>query len=149
MNLLNIFRKNKYYEQLLFKALIQITCYRANVGEKRTEAELGGWPHYIVNYLVGKEMRDYIWSEDDESTTYYLSKPKLFVEGATENLGASEALHNLALPLPQVVESVVHPGKNQLRPRIGASSLTLHMSPSSCCCCCCCWHRCHRRIRRR
>merc|ERR550517_843827 len=73
MNLLNIFRKNKYYEQLLFKALIQITCYRANVGEKRTEAELGGWPHYIVNYLVGKEMRDYTWSEDDESTTNYLS----------------------------------------------------------------------------
>ena len=61
MNLLNIFRKNKYYEQLLFKALIQITCYRANVGEKRTEAELGlaslysrllGWKGDLRLHLV-------------------------------------------------------------------------------------------------
>ena len=65
--------------------------------EKSEQSQNWGWPHYIVDYLVGKEMRDYTWSEDDESTTYYLSKPKLFVEGATENLGASEALHNLAL----------------------------------------------------
>ena len=41
--------------------------------EKSEQSQNWGWPHYIVDYLVGKEMRDYTWSEDDESTTYYLS----------------------------------------------------------------------------
>ena len=111
MNLLNVFRKNKYYEQFCLKRL-----YKSHVIEliwrKANRSRRGPGHTIIVDYFVENRERCLKRAAPIWLCTIFvcllvlhhllihpnqLGSGKLFVRGAAEDLGASEALHNLAL----------------------------------------------------
>ena len=111
MDLLNIFRKNKYYEQFCLKRL-----YKSHVIEliwrKANRSRRGPGHTIIVDYFVENRERCLKRAAPIWVCTIFvcllvlhhllihpnqLGSGKLFVRGAAEDLGASEALHNLAL----------------------------------------------------
>ena len=111
MNLLNVFRKNKYYEQFCLKRL-----YKSHVIEliwrKANRSRRGPGHTIIVDYFVENRERCLKRAAPIWVCTIFvcllvvhhllihpnqLGSGKLFVRGAAEDLGASEALHNLAL----------------------------------------------------
>ena len=111
MNLLNVFRKNKYYEQFCLKRL-----YKSHVIEliwrKANRSRRGPGHTIIVDYFVENRERCLKRAAPIWVCTIFvcllvlhhllihpnqLGSGKLFVRGAAEDLGASEAFHNLAL----------------------------------------------------